>query len=117
MQARPADPNPNPVQSYPTQMPYKFDTDKRFDEIWRMAIDQYKQDTGVDLQKSTMDASSPTELIELIDKEGARFKEYRKKGENVRAVLMPFLELVDRFSDTAGGVVGVVSVFNTLTYH
>lgn len=95
--------------------------EKRFAYIWVAAMDQFKQDTRKDLHvlvedRLMRDMSSPGDVIKLLEDKKNNFKTYRKKGEKVRAVLMPFLELVERFSDTAGGVVGVVSIVGLWTF-
>ncbi|KAA1475000.1 hypothetical protein DENSPDRAFT_883228 [Dentipellis sp. KUC8613] len=86
--------------------------DNPFAEIWGAAIKRYETDTKKSLADASPDlagALTADRLLEVIDDEHGKFKNYRSRGEKVRSAIKPVLVLVELFSDVAGE--GVANVF------
>ena len=87
-----------------------IDPQSQFLGLWISAITRYKQDTKYDILDGRLEANSSDALLVVIEREQEKFKEYWKKGERVRNAIKPVLELVNRFSETVGESVAMVSI-------
>ena len=90
------------------------DSHVQFTEIWVTAITQYKRDTKHDILQGRLEADSPDALLDIINSEQHKFKEYRKRGQKIRAALKPILQLTELLSETVGESLAPVSIITTV---
>ncbi|KAA1473261.1 hypothetical protein DENSPDRAFT_266416 [Dentipellis sp. KUC8613] len=86
--------------------------DDQLVKIWSEAIKRYEADAK---KKKIRKASSALQgvdsvdgLLDLVNGEQQKFEEYRDKGQKMRSVLKPVLDVVWRFAEVAGEAVGTV---------
>lgn len=88
--------------------------DSQLANIWASALSKYKQDTKQDLLHVSLKVDSPKALLEIIDKEMKQFKEYRKKGERTRAVVISLLEMAASLSEMVSEGLTTVSTLTVI---
>ena len=88
--------------------------DSQLANIWASALSKYKQDTKQDLLHVSLEVDSPKALLEIIDKEMKQFKEYRKKGERTRAVVISLLEMAASLSEMVSEGLTTVSTLTVI---
>lgn len=82
-----------------------------FSDIWRLAIQEYETEVGIDasrLQSIATASSTVEEILIEIGQSQVEFETYRKKGEKLRNALKPMINSVGKLADALGDGVSVV---------
>ena len=92
----------------------------QFQDIWKSALTKYKQDTDRDYFEGWLGEDSPDALFRLLDVELKGRKKYQKRRTDLRAAILPVLDLVNVSSKTIGESLVTVStvsayIFDTYT--
>ncbi|KAF8344871.1 hypothetical protein F5887DRAFT_1134313, partial [Amanita rubescens] len=74
----------------------------QFTDIWQVAVQQYKTDTGIDITSVLNDVDSPETLLNRIDQHHRKFKAFFKPKKNVREGIGPVLNCIQVLSDVVG---------------
>ena len=72
-------------------------------DVWVSAMERYKQDAKRDLPAGRLEAEPLDALLDVIDSQQNKFKEYRARGRKIRDVLEPVLRLIGLLSESADG--------------
>ena len=81
----------------------------KFQEVWIAALTKYKEDTERDYFEGWFGEDTPDALFRLLDVDLQGRKKYQKKRTDLRAVILPVLDLVIVSSKTIGESLVTVS--------
>ena len=72
-------------------------------DVWVSAMERYKQDAKRDLPAGRLEAEPLDALLDVIDRQQNKFKEYRARGRKIRDVLEPALRLIGLLCESVDG--------------
>ena len=86
----------------------------QFREVWIAALTKYKEDTERDYFEGWLGEDTPDALFRLLDVDLQGRKKYQKRRTDLRAAILPVLDLVIVSSKTIGESLVTVSTAPTL---
>jgi hypothetical protein len=83
-----------------------------FYELWRPAVEQYHQETGINLLEDSyardlLTCNTVEDVVCVLTRQDKAFKAHRATGEKLRAVLRPVVRLVQLFTDAGAEAASV----------